>query len=68
MSDDKTDTDAPKKKGGVMKKALMVLVLLGAGGGGTYGAFAMGMLGEAVEIAYGIPLAALGKNPFFDRK
>lgn len=26
------------------------------------------MLGEDVEIAYGIPLAARGKNPFFDRK
>lgn len=27
----------------------------------------LGMLGEGVEIAYGIPLAAKGKNPFFDR-
>ena len=46
MSDAKTDTE-PKKKGGFMKKALIALVLLGAGGGGTYGAFAMGMLGDA---------------------
>lgn len=28
----------------------------------------MGLLGEAVKIAYGIPLSATGKNPFFDRK
>ena len=27
----------------------------------------LGMLGEEIEIAYGIPLAAKGKNPFFDR-
>ena len=47
MSDAKTDTAEPKKKGGFMKKALIALVLLGAGGGGTYGAFAMGMLGDA---------------------
>jgi flagellar FliL protein len=47
MSDAKTDTAEPKKKGGFMKKALIALVLLGAGGGGTYGAFAMGMLGSA---------------------
>ena len=25
------------------------------------------MLGDEVKIAYGIPLAAMGKNPFFDR-
>ena len=47
MSDAKTDTAEPKKKGGFMKKALIALVLLGAGGGGTYGAFAMGILGDA---------------------
>ncbi len=27
----------------------------------------LGMLGRDVEIAYGLPLAAKGKNPFFDR-
>ncbi len=27
----------------------------------------LGMLGDEVEIAYGIPLSAKGKNPFFDR-
>lgn len=30
-------------------------------------ALELGLLGEQVEIAYGIPLAARGKNPFFDR-
>ena len=30
-------------------------------------AIELGMLGEDVQIAYGIPLAAKGKNPFFDR-
>ena len=30
-------------------------------------AIELGMLGEDVKIAYGIPLAAKGKNPFFDR-
>lgn len=28
----------------------------------------MGILGKKVKIAYGIPLSATGKNPFFDRK
>ncbi|NLM94143.1 MAG: ferredoxin [Firmicutes bacterium] len=28
----------------------------------------LGLLGKDVEIAYGIPLAVRGKNPFFDRK
>lgn len=27
----------------------------------------LGLLGDDVKIAYGIPLAAKGKNPFFDR-
>jgi len=27
----------------------------------------LGLLGEGVRIAYGIPLAVSGKNPFFDR-
>ena len=27
----------------------------------------LGLLGEDVLIAYGLPLAAKGKNPFFDR-
>jgi len=27
----------------------------------------LSMLGDGVRIAYGIPLAAKGKNPFFDR-
>jgi len=27
----------------------------------------LGMLGEYVQIAYGIPLSATGKSPFFDR-
>jgi uncharacterized ferredoxin-like protein len=27
----------------------------------------LGMLGDDVKIAYGLPLAAKGKNPFFDR-
>jgi len=30
-------------------------------------AIELGILGENVKIAYGIPLAAKGKNPFFDR-
>lgn len=29
---------------------------------------AMGLLGPDVKIAYGIPLSATAKNPFFDRK
>ncbi|MGI6035652.1 MAG: ferredoxin domain-containing protein [Limnochordia bacterium] len=28
----------------------------------------LGLLGENVDIAFGIPLAVRGKNPFFDRK
>jgi len=28
----------------------------------------LGMQGKEVKIAYGIPLSATGKNPFFDRK
>lgn len=28
----------------------------------------LGMLGNDVKIAFGIPLSATGKNPFFDRK
>ena len=28
----------------------------------------MGLLGEDVKIAYGIPLSISGKNPFFDRR
>jgi len=28
----------------------------------------MGLLGKDVKIAYGIPLSASGKSPFFDRK
>jgi uncharacterized ferredoxin-like protein len=31
-------------------------------------ALELGLLGEEVVLAYGIPLAAAGKNPFFDRK
>ncbi len=31
-------------------------------------ALELGLLGGDVKIAYGIPLAAQGKNPFFDRK
>ncbi len=31
-------------------------------------ALELGLLGEEVALAYGIPLAAAGKNPFFDRK
>ncbi len=31
-------------------------------------AIELGILGEDVKIAYGIPLSATGKNPFFDRK
>jgi uncharacterized ferredoxin-like protein len=30
-------------------------------------ALELGLLGDDVEIAYGVPLAAKGKNPFFDR-
>ncbi len=30
-------------------------------------ALELGLLGESVKIAYGVPLAARGKNPFFDR-
>jgi len=28
----------------------------------------IGILGEDVKIAYGIPLSISGKNPFFDRR
>ncbi|HDJ24174.1 MAG TPA: ferredoxin [Candidatus Aminicenantes bacterium] len=28
----------------------------------------MGILGSEVKIAYGVPLSARGKNPFFDRR
>jgi len=28
----------------------------------------LGLFSQAVKIAYGIPLSATGKNPFFDRK
>lgn len=28
----------------------------------------MGLLGEDIKVAYGIPLSVSGKNPFFDRK
>jgi len=28
----------------------------------------LGILGRGVKVAYGIPLSATGKNPFFDRK
>jgi uncharacterized ferredoxin-like protein len=31
-------------------------------------ALELGLMGEDVAIAYGIPLSATGKNPFFDRK
>jgi uncharacterized ferredoxin-like protein len=31
-------------------------------------AIALGLLGKEVRIAYGIPLSATSKNPFFDRK
>lgn len=31
-------------------------------------ALELGLLGDDVQIAYAIPLAAQGKNPFFDRK
>ena len=31
-------------------------------------AVGMGLLGDQVRIAYGIPLSVSGKNPFFDRK
>ncbi|BBB92205.1 MAG TPA: DUF2148 domain-containing protein [Methylomusa anaerophila] len=27
----------------------------------------LGFLGEAVKVAYGIPLSISGKSPFFDR-
>ena len=30
-------------------------------------AIELGLLGEEVKVAYGIPLGAKGKNPFFDR-
>ena len=35
----------------------------------TYGkaVIELGILGEDVLIAYGIPLSANGKNPFFER-
>ncbi|MBU1864604.1 MAG: ferredoxin [Candidatus Omnitrophica bacterium] len=29
---------------------------------------AMGLLGDDIKVAYGIPLSATSKNPFFDRK
>jgi uncharacterized ferredoxin-like protein len=28
----------------------------------------LGLLGKEAVVAYGIPLSATGKNPFFDRK
>jgi uncharacterized ferredoxin-like protein len=28
----------------------------------------LGMFGDDIRIAYGIPLSVSGKNPFFDRK
>lgn len=31
-------------------------------------AVALGLLGPDVRIAFGVPLSATGKNPFFDRK
>ncbi len=31
-------------------------------------AMRLGLLGEGVRIAYGIPLSGTGKNPFFDRE
>ena len=31
-------------------------------------ALSLGLMGEKVRIAFGIPLAAAGKSPFFDRK
>jgi len=31
-------------------------------------ALELGLLGEEVKMAYGVPLTATGKNPFFDRK
>ena len=31
-------------------------------------AMALGLLGEEIKMAYGIPLSATSKNPFFDRK
>ena len=33
-----------------------------------FAAVKLKLLGEEVKIAYGIPLSATGKNPFFDRK
>jgi len=31
-------------------------------------AVALKSLGSDIRVAYGIPLSATGKNPFFDRK
>lgn len=31
-------------------------------------AIELGLLGKEVKVAFGIPLSATGKNPFFDRK
>jgi len=31
-------------------------------------AIELGLLGTEVKVAYGVPLSATGKNPFFDRK
>lgn len=33
-----------------------------------YAAVELKLLGEEVKLAFGIPLSATGKNPFFDRK
>lgn len=30
-------------------------------------ALELGLLGDGVAIAFGVPLSATGKNPFFDR-
>jgi uncharacterized ferredoxin-like protein len=33
-----------------------------------FAAVKLKLLGEEVEIAFGIPVSATGENPFFDRK
>lgn len=49
MPDAQNSATPPQKKGGFVKMLLLAVILLSAGGGGTYGAFAMGFLGNAEQ-------------------
>lgn len=48
MSEAHEDIHAPKsKKGGILKILLLFVAMMAAAGGGAYGAFAMGLFGDA---------------------